>query len=360
MDYKGRVFSLSRNRVWRTYIGGESLNKLDGNNGIDDDHFPEDWIFSTTKANNKGREHIFEGISKTTINEHTLNLDELIEIDSDYFLGVEHVQQFGLNPMLLVKYLDSSIRLHFQAHPTIEFAKQHLDSKSGKAEAYYILSCDTPSPYIYLGFQRPPTPSDLKQLIETQNIPAIESCFDKVPVKPGDCYFIPGGMPHAIGENILMVEIMEPSDWAVRFEFEKAGYVLPEEARFMGRDLDFCLDVFNYNKVTSLDILNTYRSQPTLISHYNEESALYSLIGSDRTPCFRVNKSNIQGVVHKQEASFYIGIITQGSCSLICGDQRLELKQFDRFFCPAGVDSIQIIADQGVEILECLPPINPF
>jgi len=36
--------------------------------------------------------------------------------------------------------------------------------------------------------------------------------------------FIPGGILHAIGEGIFMVEIMEPSDLAVRFEFERAGY----------------------------------------------------------------------------------------------------------------------------------------
>ncbi len=41
--------------------------------------------------------------------------------------------------MVLVKLLDSAVRLQLQAHPTAEFAKAHLNSNSGKAEAYHIL-----------------------------------------------------------------------------------------------------------------------------------------------------------------------------------------------------------------------------
>jgi mannose-6-phosphate isomerase len=39
---------------------------------------------------------------------------------------------------------------------------------------------------------------------------------------------VPGGMPHAIGEGVFMIEVMEPTDFAVRIEFERGGYVLPE------------------------------------------------------------------------------------------------------------------------------------
>src|SRR5581483_3343309 len=92
-----------------------------------------------------------------------------------------------------------------------------------------------PAPFIYIGFQRPPPAAELKHLIETQDIAAIEACFDKIPVRAGDTFIIPGGTPHALGAGIFMIEIQEPSDLVVRFEFERAGYVLPEAARFMQR-----------------------------------------------------------------------------------------------------------------------------
>ena len=40
---------------------------------------------------------------------------------------------------------------------------------------------------------------------------------------PGDVWIVPGGLPHAIGAGVLMVEVMEPSDWVVRCEFEREG-----------------------------------------------------------------------------------------------------------------------------------------
>ncbi len=59
----------------------------------------------------------------------------------------------------------------------------------------------------------------------------MEGFFDKIAVKPGDVLFIPGGVPHAVGNGIFMVEIMEPSVLVVRFEFESAGCHAPEPAR---------------------------------------------------------------------------------------------------------------------------------
>ncbi len=46
---------------------------------------------------------------------------------------------------------------------------------------------------------------------------------------------------------------MEPSDWG-RFEFERCGYVIPEDARFMGKDIDTALDVFNFAPVIEAEI----------------------------------------------------------------------------------------------------------
>ena len=70
----------------------------------------------------------------------------------NYFLGEDHVACFGQQPMLLIKSLDAAVRLQLQAHPTAEFAKRHLNSNSGKAEAYYILDVRdaVEQAYVYL------------------------------------------------------------------------------------------------------------------------------------------------------------------------------------------------------------------
>ena len=359
MSYKDQLITFAPNRVWRSYLGGKTLDYLQNAAEPKDSHFPEEWIASTVQAINPGRESYVEGISKAIISSQHLDFAELVESDIEYFLGPKHAKKYSKNTMVLVKYLDSSVRLHFQAHPTAEFAKQHLNSNSGKAEAYYILDVreDISDPYIYLGFQNPPSREKLKTMIENQEIDNIENCFEKIPVKTNDCFYIPGGMPHAIGEGILMIEVMEPSDWAVRFEFEKSGYTLPEEARFMKRDLDFCLDVFDYTQYTPEYIRDNFQQKPKKISEYNASSYKESLVDTHTTDRFRISRSTIKGSIQKAEDEFFIGIVAKGSCTVKTASGSISLSQYDTFFCPYGLEEFTIISDEGAEIVECYPPL---
>ena len=43
---------------------------------------------------------------------------------------------------------------------------------------------------------------------------------------------IAGGFPHALGEGVFMVEVQGPTDFAVRCEFDRAGYVLRRYEKF--------------------------------------------------------------------------------------------------------------------------------
>lgn len=352
------MIELPQNRVWRSYQGGRILDELAGKEHPRDSHYPEDWIGSVTAARNPQGQDEEEGISSVRINGQSLLFTDLIASDPEYFLGKDHVARFGEQPMVLVKLLDSAVRLQLQVHPTAEFARDHLDSDSGKAEAYYILDVreDVDEAFVYLGFQRPPSRAELKRSIEEQDIRAMEGCFDKIPVKPGDMLFIPGGVPHAIGGGILMVEILEPSDLVVRFEFESAGYTLPESARFMNRGLDFCLDIVDFDPMPEALVRSEYMFEPQLEVTYSDTARRYHLVGAETTPCFRVMKSVISGVVEREEDTFFTGVITAGSCVVKTGSDSRRLGRYDKFFCPAGLGPYTIEADEEVQILECFPP----
>lgn len=182
MNYKNKLVRFTSNRVWRTYTGGKILDQLEQKPDPQDSHFPEDWIGSTTQAVNSGREDVVEGISHAIVGEEEVRFDTLLASDPNYFLGEQHTKAFDVNPMLLVKFLDSSVRLHFQAHPTAEFAREHLNSNHGKAEGYYILDVrEGTDPYVYVGFQHPPSRAAFKEMIETQNIEAMENALRKSP-----------------------------------------------------------------------------------------------------------------------------------------------------------------------------------
>jgi mannose-6-phosphate isomerase len=358
MDYKNRLIELPQNRVWRSYLGGRILDELVGKDEPRDSHFPEDWIGSVTPASNPDSKNAQEGISKVRIDGQELLFSDLIARDPDYFLGAEHVKRFGQQPMVLVKLLDSAVRLQLQAHPTAEFARAQLDSNSGKAEAYYILDVreDVEEAFVYLGFQRPPTREAFKRCIESQDLATMEGYFDRIKVKPGDVLFVPGGIPHAIGDGIFMVEIMEPSDLVVRFEFERAGYTLPESARFMNRGLDFCLDIFDFGAKPEAVVRSEYMFEPKLEVTYGDSAHRFHLIGAETTSCYQVKKSVIKGVVEHEESSFFTGVVTAGACKLKTADATIELGTYGKFFCPAGLGTYTIEADEEVQILECFPP----
>lgn len=426
--HRGKLILLPSNRVWRTYPGGRTLDEIacartgaaggattvatGGAPPVSapaDTHFAEDWIASTTRAVNPGREHLVEGVSQVQVGHDPRRRDfaELLASDPEYFLGAAHVAKYGPQPQLLVKFLDSGTRLHFQVHPTREFARRVLGAPSGKTEAYYVLgvrnvrSSLRPAPgtsaaafrrkvevhaareslqpvgaasvhlgesqrsapvpertgYVYVGFQRPPTPAQLRDYIATQNIAAIEACFDPVPVKPGDTFIIPGGTPHALGAGVFMVEIQEPSDLVVRFEFERAGYVLPEPARFMGRDLDFALTVFNLAPLSAGDLESRVRCHPRRARDFAPQAWREELIGPAQTDCFRVARTHVGGPLLKDENSASIAIVTAGSVMAEVGGETHQLQTYDKVFLPAGLGAVALTPVGGTaELLECFPP----
>jgi mannose-6-phosphate isomerase len=364
-SHRGQLVLLPSNRVWRTYPGGRTLDALAGARAPADTHLAEDWIASTTRAVNRGREQIAEGISQVTLGHDPTPRDfaALLASDPDYFLGAAHVQKYGAQPQLLVKFLDSGTRLHFQVHPTRDFARRVLGAPSGKTEAYYVLgtrgvdAAPEATGYIYVGFQRPPTAAQLREAIVTQDLAAIEACFDRIPVRPGDTFIIPGGTPHALGAGVFMVEIQEPSDLVIRFEFERAGYVLPEPARFMGRDVDFALTVFNLSPLTPADLETRVRCRARLLRDFGGGSIQEELVGPAQTDCFRVVRTRLKGPVVKDENAGVIAIVTRGRVMVAAGGESHRLTTFQKFFLPAGLGPVKLDPLQGdAELLECFPP----
>lgn len=352
------IIKFGPNRVWRTYLGGKLLNDMENRPDVPDNHFPEDWIGSVVQARNTGREDIVEGLTiLRSEGKEPVSFRSVLLSDPKYFLGETNGKNRSIDDIPLVKFLDSATRLHFQVHPSRDFAQQRLGCARGKTEAYVILAIreEVESPYIYAGFQRPPSRAQLKSWIQSQDITSIERCFDKIPVRPGDVFLLPGGRPHALGEGILMLEIMEPSDLAVRFEFERCGYVIPEAARFMNRDIETALDVFNLSPVEAKDINHTFRCEPQVYFENELGCRLEGLIGPHQTSCFIVNRAVVKDRFERHEKACFYGIVVQGKGSIQTSSQTLELGLWDRFFCPAGEVDFTYFSERGMTILECFP-----
>ena len=152
-----KVILLPANRVRRNYRGGMLLEKVCGMANPQDGSQPEDWIASTVGARNPGLATVEnEGFAfLIEADGKKILLKDLFANDTLFYLGKKHQEKMGANLGFLAKLLDSSMRLHLQAHPTAAYAQKNLNSRWGKLETYYILGvrpeCEG---YIWLGFQK--------------------------------------------------------------------------------------------------------------------------------------------------------------------------------------------------------------
>lgn len=357
---KRLLLNLPPNRVRRNYSGGALLDRLEGLPAPSDGDRPEDWIASTVQARNPGLEEILnEGLS--TVRDRSGNihlLRDLFAADPAHYLGQKHFDNLGPELGFLTKYLDSGMRLHVQAHPTAEFAQEHLNSRWGKLETYVVLGARKPGEaYLRLGFQRAPGPEEWRRIVMEQDIAAMDACFDRVPVGPGEVWVVPGGLPHAIGEGLLVVEILEPTDLVVRCEFEREGIVVPPDARFMQRDPDFALKIFDHTSYSVAEITRRCRVQPEVL----RETAVLTeqrLIGPQETDCFDVRDLRVRGRAElATPGRVMIGMVTEGQGSVRVGGEELEVARGARFLCAAAATEISYTPAAGgdMTVVLCCP-----
>ncbi|MBC7968224.1 MAG: class I mannose-6-phosphate isomerase [Fuerstia sp.] len=113
---------------------------------------------------------------------------------------------------LLIKFLDANDWLSLQVHPDDDLARQFDPQENGKTEAWVILDSQ-PESRICAGLKPGVDAAALRQGLQTGQI---EELLHLIPVRPGDCIFIPAGTVHAIGPGILLAEVQQQSNLTFR------------------------------------------------------------------------------------------------------------------------------------------------
>ncbi|MEV8509185.1 class I mannose-6-phosphate isomerase [Actinoplanes sp. NPDC051475] len=189
---------------------------------------PEDWVGSVTSRFG----HALAGLSTLPDGRE---LPEAIAADPHWWLGPERT-----DTGVLVKLLDAGQRLPLHVHPDRRFATAHLASPYGKTEAWVIVSA-RPGAHVHLGFARDVAAGELAEWVAGQKTEQMLAATNKIPVAAGDGILCPAGLPHAIGDGILLVEVQEPTDFSVLLEYE--GFGLPDGHLGLGYDLALqCVD----------------------------------------------------------------------------------------------------------------------
>ncbi len=326
-----RPVRLSRAGAWRTYIGGSLIEKLHGNPDAPDTNFPEEWILSTVRARNAGREDIVEGLSM--VDGCDVTLAQLIEADPISALGEKHVEKYGNTLGVLVKLLDSAERLAVQVHPTREKARELFGSPFGKTESWHIVGTRTingEKPCIYFGFREDVTRESWKKAFDEQDIPSMLSHLHRFEVSPGDTFLIEGGIPHAIGAGCFLIEVQEPTDYTVRTErVTPSGRRVSDEACHQGLGFEKMFDVFDYRGYSREETLRRWR----IPGKGND------VISYDDTEMFRLCLFENEGECVLRGDGVFSGIYVLVGCGTVDGR---EVRPGAQFFVSSVCDEFTV------------------
>jgi mannose-6-phosphate isomerase len=81
-----------------------------------------------------------------------------------------------------------------------------------KHEAWYVLAAE-PGGAIYHGLETGVTAERFRKAMLNGEV---EGVLRRVPVRAGECYYLPSGTVHALGAGVLVAEIQTPSDVTYR------------------------------------------------------------------------------------------------------------------------------------------------
>lgn len=345
------------NRVWRCYTGGALIDRFAGKARGKDGQFPEDWLASTTVAQNGPHQQSpQEGLSRVRMANGAVGplLKELIEAAPEECLGFGATSADGVG--VLCKLLDSAVRLPIQCHPDRAFARKHYRSAHGKAESWFVLGTrkiNGEVPYLLMGFKPGVNAQDFRKAVEGQDIAAMTGMLHRHAVKPGDCYFIPGRFPHAIGPGVFLLEVQEPTDWVVQPERCIGKTVLTDTDMWGPLSPEVGLKCFDFSAAgTAAAVRRAVALRARPISRANG-SLREEVVGPDVTDCFRVERLTVDGeTTYEPESPYHIAVIAEGRGEVQAdsGDAA-PVRQGDTMFVPHGIRSLHYAARGGKLVL---------
>lgn len=271
--------------------GGDKLKRLYGKQ-TDKEPLAETWELSLHKD---GESTLLDGTP-------------LSQIATDADFGI-NCQGFPFFPVL-VKLIDANAKLSVQVHPVDEYALKNENSL-GKTEMWYIAEADEGAG-IYLGFKGSITKEEFESAIANNTL---TDYLRFIPVKKGECYFIPAGTIHAICEGCLICEIQQNSN--ITYRVYDYGRV---DANGKGRQL---------HVAKALDVTKTERYEPKSIGSNVQEGELLGLSRFFTATHVKVNGAKS---LSNDERSFRCFTCLDGSGTI--GD--VEIKKGESVFAPAN------------------------
>lgn len=349
--------------------GGRELDRFRGvEPPMDTPNGAEAWVGSMTRANGATKENPNLGCAEVLLPDGSKHyLMDVVSQAPEQVLGKKHIACYGNNLGMLIKMIDAKNPFLLQCHPTRENAKKYWNSQYGKEECWYILGTreDVEEPaHILLGFKEGISRKEFEDAYHSEDSKRLEGLCHKITVKQGECYLIPGGVPHALGAGCFVAEIQEPSDLtAVPFPQEylleyrrKAnplGVFVPEDNTLYETRM---LNSFHYEGMNKQSLLQRLKSKEPVLRKTDGGKEV-EIFGDKDTASFSCTIVKVTGSIpriHTEDVQ--IGIVLSGKGCIRCGEIVIPIKQGSEIFFPYNVKNAVFEGD--FSIILCNPGIT--
>jgi len=224
---------------------------------------------------------------------------------------------------LLVKILDANADLSVQVHPDDEYAAKYENGELGKTECWYIIDCKEDAEIVFGHTAK--TKEELRQQIEAGNW---DELLRRVPIKPGDFFFVPSGTIHALCEGTLVLETQQSSDTTYRvYDYDRIDQ--------NGNKRELHIE-------KSIDVTTVPHRDPELniTTKQIQDAQVTTFIQGEY---FSVYKWDVNGqLVTENKQPFLLFSVLAGNGNLQINDQTYSLDKGDHFILPATVKEFSL------------------
>jgi mannose-6-phosphate isomerase len=241
---------------------------------------------------------------------------------------------------LLIKFLDARVDLSVQVHPSETYARSHA-SVQLKDEAWYVLSHE-PGARLLKDLQPGTSPEALRNAIESNDI---DRAVHTVPVRSGECYYLPSGTVHALGAGTLVAEIQTPSDTTFRlFDFNRVD---PSTGRTRTLHLEQALACIDFDGAPR---------PPEVCKPFRDgEIDCTQLVRATAFTMDRIELKQGQTLVNRSKRPMVL-IVIEGAIEVpVSGRERITLHRGGTTLVPAACSSMLIRAGNDSVVLRATP-----
>lgn len=234
---------------------------------------------------------------------------------------------------LLIKFIDADDRLSVQVHPDDSYAAR-VENDRGKTEVWYIVDADEDAEIICglvdgidnAAFCDALRKGELMSVLKVQK------------VRAGETYFIPAGLPHAIGKGILIAEIQQNCDLTYRvYDYDRRQ----ADGSLRELHIDKACDVIRPFDANEIDAIRYSRELP----------ASRDTILAD-CDYFRVEKLALSKDTHTLFQNGYLRhlLVIDGEGTIECDGVSYPFRRGNSILLPASLDHLTLTGDGTVLI----------